>query len=1432
MWCGNLVSATFMGNAPFCIGVGAFEGPSCVFDHSPATVYCYQGAAGFGTNFQCAPVFVIATGTNPPVILGNLSQTYDGTAKTVTATATLTNVAINLTYNGNSFAPTNVGSYTVVGTISDANYAGSATNTLVISKAVGVVNLTNLFQPYTGGSINATEVTVPTNLLVRLTYNGSANAPTNVGSYTVIGTVDDPNYLGGATNTLVIQAIPVITAAPVPSAITYGQTLASSVLNNGTASVPGSFSFILPDLAPLAGTTNVQALFTPNDTTNYSTAMTNVNVVVNKAWATVSLGALYQNYDGSTKCANFSTTPSGLFVNLAYNGSATCPSAVGSYTVVGIILDMNYQGSATNILSISAIAPVITQHPQSQAVETGSNCNLTVIATGAPLYYQWFKGGSNLNGAISSALTFNPVDLTNAGNYFVVVSNNAGVAVSSNAVFAVRPPGAPIIRVDGDLVVGSISKVGSAIVTMENTYVNGQAFYTLNGITPDFSSALYSGPITLTTNVIVRALGLDLDSFDSAESPAVAVNIRPTYGLTLTTNGSGTISANPSSGPYASNAVVMVTASPSANWQFNHWAGDATGSANPIGITMNGPRTVQAVFIQVAYPVVTSTLGGGSVGADPLQAYYLSNTVVNVTATASNGWMFVGWTGSVNGTNNPLSLAVNRPISLAAVFATTVKTNVLGSGIIELNATNPIPYGTLVRATGVPNYGSYFVSWGSALTGTNNPAELSVTTTNPVRALFTTLTANNVSLTVRINGSGDVTVSPRKAYYSSGDSVTISATPRGSTNQFINWSGDFVSTTNTTILTLNTSKVVTANFSSLVLPTGITSSLTATGVVGTTFNYQIAASNNPTSFNASGLPLGLAVNTTNGLISGTPVNAGSYSVTISASNAGGTGSATLMLNISAPVYPPTIVQSPSDQTASSGTTVTFTEFVTGTVPLNYQWYKNGAVLPGATNASLVLANVTSTDAAAYDVVVTNAYGSATSAIAHLTIYDAPAAHIFIVPTNGISGQTVDVPILLNALGNENGLSFTLNYNPAVLRLMGLRIGANAGTATLLENTNNVGLGQVGVILSLPVSKLFAIGTQQIAVVQFYLNPVTSTNGTMIGFGDQPVMRVVASSNGSALTALYQGAIIAVAPGNYKGDVYPPGTGDHQLNLSDWIREGRLLAGLEKLTDYNEFIRADCAPRAKSDGALTVADWVQVGRYAAGLDPYTIVGVALNNQLAQPVALAHSMIQDSRTIYALNTNANAGSEVMVPVLLNALGGENAVGFTVNFDISQLSLLSVLPGSGVGGASFNVNTNMSGTAGMALALSAGTSLGSGVMEIAELNFQIMPNAHGQTAVSLSDAVVQREVVDATAQTLTTSYIDGSVDIAGVNMLSISVTNGVVNLVWPSIYSNYSPQSISLIGSGLWNSNLGQPSFDGTNYQLTLPATNQQQFFRISQ
>ena len=94
----------------------------------------------------------------------------------------------------------------------------------------------------------------------------------------------------------------------------------------------------------------------------------------------------------------------------------------------------------------------------------------------------------------------------------------------------------------------------------------------------------------------------------------------------------------------------------------------------------------------------------------------------------------------------------------------------------------------------------------------------------------------------------------------------------------------------------STSSVLTLTIAALPIPV-INSPLTATAAVGQLFGYQIAATNNPTNYSATGLPNGLSINTATGLISGTPLAAGTPTIILSATNTSGVGTATLVLTI-------------------------------------------------------------------------------------------------------------------------------------------------------------------------------------------------------------------------------------------------------------------------------------------------------------------------------------------------------------------------------------------------------------------------------------------------------------------------------------------------------------------------------------------------------
>ena len=183
------------------------------------------------------------------VTLGSLAQTYDGSAKPASATTTPAALTVNFTYDGSSTAPTNAGTYAVIGTISDANYTGSASGTLALAKAAATVTLGSLAQTYDGSPKPATATTTPTGLTVNFTYNSSSTAPTNAGSYAVMGTISDTNYAGSSADTLVIaKATAAITlngltqtydGSPKPvSATTTPSGLTVSITYDGSAIAP------------------------------------------------------------------------------------------------------------------------------------------------------------------------------------------------------------------------------------------------------------------------------------------------------------------------------------------------------------------------------------------------------------------------------------------------------------------------------------------------------------------------------------------------------------------------------------------------------------------------------------------------------------------------------------------------------------------------------------------------------------------------------------------------------------------------------------------------------------------------------------------------------------------------------------------------------------------------------------------------------------------------------------------------------------------------------------------------------------------------------------------------------------------------------------------------------------------------------------------
>jgi len=163
-----------------------------------------------------------------------------------------------------------------------------------------------------------------------------------------------------------------------------------------------------------------------------------------------------------------------------------------------------------------------------------------------------------------------------------------------------------------------------------------------------------------------------------------------------------------------------------------------------------------------------------------------------------------------------------------------------------------------------------------------------------------------------------------------------------------------------------------------------------TVTAGSTVTFTVSATGTPPlsyQWRRNGVNLPGATSASLVLANVTEAQAGTYTVVVS-NAAGSVTSQPATLTVNPALVAPTITVQPQSQTVTAGGTVTFTVSATGTPPLSYQWRRNGVNLPGATSASLVLANVTEAQAGTYTVVVSNAAGSVTSQPATLSVVPA------------------------------------------------------------------------------------------------------------------------------------------------------------------------------------------------------------------------------------------------------------------------------------------------------------------------------------------------------------------------------------------------------------------------------------------------------------
>jgi len=219
---GTALSATQL-NATASVGSTAVPG---TFTYAPAAGTVLDAGAGqtLGVTFTPDDTLHYTTATATQSITVNKAdqaitfptiadKTYGDAPFSISASAssglpvTFSVVSGPATLNGNAVTLTGAGAVTLRASQAgngNFNAAPDVERSFQVAKAAATVTLGGLSATYDGAAHSATTTTTPSGLLVTVTYDGGATAPTNVGSYAVVATVNDANYHGSANGTLVI----------------------------------------------------------------------------------------------------------------------------------------------------------------------------------------------------------------------------------------------------------------------------------------------------------------------------------------------------------------------------------------------------------------------------------------------------------------------------------------------------------------------------------------------------------------------------------------------------------------------------------------------------------------------------------------------------------------------------------------------------------------------------------------------------------------------------------------------------------------------------------------------------------------------------------------------------------------------------------------------------------------------------------------------------------------------------------------------------------------------------------------------------------------------------------------------------------------------------------------------------------------------------
>ena len=653
-----------------------------------------------------------------------------------------------------------------------------------------------------------------------------------------------------------------------------------------------------------------------------------------------------------------------------------------------------YWGTDDNYATISVQGgpPAITQQPQSGTIGQGNYFPLCVTASGAPAY-QWRFNGVDIAGATGDILVFSSLDPTNAGNYDVVVTNAYGGVTSTVATITVVAHGYVITPLSAtasssyvdktptDLINGSALSGSPILAQTHGNSANGVGMWHSSGgtintnyLTFDLGTVGYLTGVNIWQMNQAALLGRGVKDFGvfvatNADDPVASYVQVGNFTMRRAT---GTSLEHLQYFPFAANGVRMVMLAIS-----NCWSGAANEYVGLSEVRFEGttaPGILQQPAGGLAYAWSTFTLSVTAIGDQIRYQWYKDNALlpnftngsftINPVLSPSGGDYFVtvsNYVGVI--TSTVASVIYTNPVNLSdALFVHYTFDE--SSGTAAADSSGRGNNGTL----------NYFPTNNSAwVQGRLGGAlEFSRSGTNDLTYVLTdaALTFTNSDLFTY-------------AFWARANSTSLNnprfAAPLGGTHWLLWKPGTGVGFWSAVPATTQPEQSVWHHFAATYNRSAGTYTVYVDGLVKATGSGGGRA--DPGSVQwiiGHGESLGDNVDTFRGRLDDLRIyNRNLYPGEIKA-----------LYDLAGPPAP-TVDTQPVGGLRLPGDAFTFSVGVEGPAPWSFQWWKESTLLDGATNRSLTLSNLVLADSGSYSVVVTNIFGSVTSAPAMLTVTNPP-----------------------------------------------------------------------------------------------------------------------------------------------------------------------------------------------------------------------------------------------------------------------------------------------------------------------------------------------------------------------------------------------------------------------------------------------------------